>query len=1230
MPRPELPLDPNDGVVALFASELRRLRAECGNPGYRELARRAHYSVTALSSAAAGQKLPSLAVTLAFVRACGGDAQRWETRWKDIAAELAREAEPPAPQAAAPYVGLAAFQQSDSELFFGREALVDAALRKLDSGRLLVLFGASGSGKSSLLRAGIIPAIESGALSDQLHKWRSIVFTPGRSPFRECAVRFAGALDTIPTSLYNELCADRHNLSLLARRILVDAPAETELLICIDQFEEVFTQCTDLAERTAFIDALLTAVEHPDSRIRVVLTVRADFYGSCTEHPGLLAALQEAQFAVGPLSTEELQRAITQPARRADCVVEGQLLATLVAEAAGRPGALPLVSHALLQTWHRRSGNRLTLAGYQACGGIHGALAQTAEDTFQQLTAAQQALAQQLFRRLVVLSQDAEDTKRTLDLAGLGEDQLPVVHALAEQRLITVHSSTVELTHEALIRGWPRLRQWLDEDRAGQLARQSLEDAAIDWQRHDRDSHLLYRGARLDATRSLDELSPAAQEFLATSGHAARRRSRLRTAGIAGLATLTALAVAASIIAGVNVVAADRQHAVALSRQLAAQSRELADSDPVNARQLATAAWRVSPTAEAVESLARFLAERRGVLVGHQGAVHGVAFRPDGESLASSSTDGTVRRWDPHTGAPVGLPARGHDGEVSRIAFGRSAMVTGGKDGTVRRWHPDTGQPVGAPLTGHRGPVLGVALSPDEHVIAGVGADGTLRLWDAADGHSLRPPIAAHPRDAAAVAFSPSGGTIATGGQDGLVRLWDATTGAAVGEPMAGHTAGVIGLAFSPDGRLLASTSGDRTARVWEVATGRSMLSLTGHTDLVHAAAFSPDGTRLATASRDKSVLLWDPRTGAQLGTPLLGHTDEVCAVTFSPDGRELVTGSSDRTVRRWDATTGRLIGSPLTGHSGRVYGVAYLPDGGRVLSSSADHTVRSWDPQLGTPVDPAVAAHNDTGSGLAVSPDGTVIAASNTDFSLQLTGHPPLTGHTGRIYSAAFSPDGKSLATGGDDGTARLWNPISGQPVGEPLSTGRSAVYTVAFSPDGRLLATGGNDGLIRLWEPATGRMLGDPIRADKEAVFGLAFSPDGRVLASAGNAHQVRFWDPGTRRETGSALEHPDVVFGLAFSPDGRLLATAGGDHAVRLWDPVTRTAAGAVLSGHTDGVFSVAFSPDGRQLASASFDRTVRLWDPVPYRDPHAAVCQGLAPMDERLWQRFAPDEPMPGGC
>lgn len=1216
MPRAERPLGDDDDAVTRFAADLRRLRQDAGGPPYRELAARAHYSTSTLADAAAGRKMPSLPVALAYVRACGGDPAVWEERWHAAVAEsrttpTADPAHGGDGRQRGPYVGLAAYGPQDAEWFFGRERLTEDMVYRVRSQRFLAVFGASGSGKSSLLRAGLLPRIRSGT-APAAEQWPAVLLTPGPHPLDACAAHVAAFSKGSATELREELGRSARALHLTVLQALADRPPEIDLLLVVDQFEEVFTLCTDAGERDRFISALLSAAKIAGSRTRLVLGVRADFYARCSQHPDLVEALRDAQLPVGPMTADDLRQAITRPAIRAECTVEGALLARVMADAAGEANALPLVSHALLETWCRRRGHALTLAGYEAAGGIRHALARTAEAVYTGLTGDQQHLVRGILLRLVALGEGTGDTKRRvrrdeLDGTDLGIDE--VLEALASARLVTLDTDTVEITHEALLRAWPRLRDWINQDRAGLLVHRQLSEAAAQWVREGLDSGALYRGARLAsagewAERHRDDvlLDDSIREFLAASVRQENRLACLRRSAIAMLVILALVASGAAAIAFQQRASARAERDRAVAEQVLTEADQVRGTDTSLAAQLTLAAHRIRPLPE---SSAGLLATQNiplsTPLLGHTGAVYAVAFSPDGRLLATGADDAAIRLWslsDPTRPTLVGPPLRGHSSWVYWLRFspdGRT-LASASRDHTVRLWNvTDPARPTAwsAPLSGHTSYVFSVSFSGDGHTLATASYDGTVRLWDVHDPArpaAIGPPLTEHPASIASATFSPDGRTVASASHDHTIRLWNVTDPrhpVLWRPPLRGHSDVVYAVAFSADGHTLASVSNDRTVRLWDVhdpaRTTPLGAPLKGHTDTILAVAFSPDGRTLATGGADHTIRLWDvqdPAHPAPLLAPLNGHTGFVNWIDFSPDGRHLASVSDDHTVRLWT-----LPGTTLTGHTGTVSTIAFSPDGRTLASGGDDRTIRLWD--LRNPARPR-------GFG------------------------PPLTAHTGAVTRVAFQPGGKELASAGSDGTTRLWDvrdPSHPQPYAAIRTEAAGRANALAYSPDGHVLVTDGPHHSLRLWDVRNSTLpvaLTAPLTGHISLVHWAAFSPDGRILASSSEDEKVRLWDvtdPAHPR-TLSPIRTGDTggTRWAAFAPGGRVLATADVGHSVRLWnirDPAHVAPLGRPLTGHTGPVNWVGFAPDGRTLASAADDGTLRLWD---VHDPARAEALG----------------------
>ncbi|MDQ7808647.1 hypothetical protein Q5425_33355 [Amycolatopsis sp. A133] len=1144
MPRPERPLDPAAGPVQELAAGLREVRRRAGNPGYRELAGRAGYSAATLANAAGGRQLPSLAVTLAFVDACGGDTAEWERRWRHAATETTRSRERRTADRnrsaeKAPYQGLTAYGVEDSALFFGRQKVVGQLVSSCEQNRFVALFGVSGSGKSSILRAGLIPALGGNGVPPRKHScFFPVLLTPGSGPMGNLRL----ALDRLP-------------------------PGRDAVLV-VDQFEELFTLCADAEERTRFAEALAEQARRPEAATRVVIGVRADFYAHCIGLRALAPLLAGTGLPVETLSEDELREVVTEPARRSGLSVERALVTRIVAEAAGQPGALPLLSHALLETWRQRRSTVLTVDGYDAAGGVSEAISQTAEAWYQDLTVEQRNTVREIMVRLVALGEEGvKDTRRRVDRAELdfpSSDE--VLRGLADARLVVLGGTTVEIAHEALIEAWPRLHRWLAADReALRRNRRLTEDSRI-WCANGRDPDTLYRGARLAAWdgQPTEQLNSLEKEFL-TAGRdrqARETRSRQRRTRLAliGLTIGTTVMCLIAVLAFREANRADDERERALSHQLVANARDQLQVDQELAVLLAGAAHDTKPTAEAAAVLRQAVLDSRmrAKVVSGQQQVFGVAYSADGRRVAGSGADGTVRVWamgdrDEFAGEPRVL--RGHTGYAWSpvISADGRYLAACGVDGLVTVWDLTT-DALPLVLRGHGGVVSAVAFSPDGRLVAGAGDDGTVRVWDRTSGNP--DPVRALPLGggaAQAVAFSPDGGHLATGG-DGPVIVWNLADSAPPAV-LSGHENTVESVAYSPDGRLLASAGADRTVRIWPVTGGGPPLVLRADDGTVETVAFSPDGKRIASGhSGSDTIRVWNTVEGDGEDPLLLhGHQGPVWSVAFSPDGRRLLSGSGDGTLRLWDPA---YPGNPevLDGHRGAAWSVAVSADGTTIASGGADHAVRVW---RGT-----------------ARPDPLV-----------------LTGHGDEVLSVALSADGRRVASASRDRTVRVWDTGSGAPVAV-LHGHPKVVWSVAISPDGRRVASGGGDEAVRIWDVG-GAGVPLELKGHEASIRSIAFSPDGRQVASTSQDTTVRVWNADGRGAPRVLRGSPGLVWTVAYSPDGRELATGGDDGNIRIWS----TNGGGpprILRGHRGPVWSLSFHPDGRQLVSAGHDRSERIWD------------------------------------
>lgn len=1121
------------------------------------------------------------AETVQRLDAGAGLASRRRTELRELERELAadvadlntlrgRTVQPGRAQAACPFKGLAPFDVGDAELFFGRERLVAELVARLPGASLLGVIGPSGSGKSSVVRAGLLPALAAGVLPGS-ERWGRVLLRPGEQP----GVALASALGGMPL-----------------RAALAHVEPGERLLVVVDQSEEVFTVCTDPAERGAFLDELASAADG-DGRLLVVLALRADFYGACASHPRLARMLGANQVLVGPMRPDELSRAIEAPAAAAGLVVEPELAARLVEETAGRTGGLPLLSTTLLELWERRSGDRLTIGAYERTGGVNGAVARLAERAYDRLSPSEAVVARNMLVRLAGAGEAEVAVKRQVPLAelDLGRDAAArrVLDVLTANRLVTVGGDTVEVAHEALLREWPRLRGWLEQDAETRRLHQHITLAAREWDAGGRDPGELYRGARLASALDLaaehgDALNRLEREFLdearlvseRESVRARRMNRRLRML-LAGALVAFAAAGAAGLVALDQRGDARRSATVAEAERLGAQALTVDELDRalLLARTGVALEDSVATRGNLLAALLRVPRGSLGVLPDvRDNAIYGIALSPRGDRIAVGDHVGEVRLFDARTRRELGS-YRLQQGLVQRLAF----------------------SPDGAKL----------AVAGQEPADEPPGA-----LIDVLDARTLErlqrivlPPLPAGGIAGASPSFTADGrGLVVVQNplevpQRRAVFRVDLDRGAIVGRPLR-LPGGAVDAAYSSDRRrmFVASTEEDVT---YELDTS-DLRVRARHPAGGSAVALHPDENVLAVGAEDGSMRFVELRSG-RLQRLAGKHAAAVSSMAFSADGRTLVSGDSNGGLIVWDVEH-RVLREPLEGHAAEVSTLVTTPDGRTAISAgSNDGKVAFWDLDgsrrlvRGVPLAGRFVADESTPRGVALSPDDRTLAVTHENGTVELIDtstlkpRAVLEAFDEIALATDFDPNGRLLAVAGDKGELGIWDARTLTPV-RRLEGLRGWVQAVAFSPDGRRVAAGDNtgDSRILIWDVPSGR------RTAFESAFNpsqLTFSSDGRLLAAAGRERGVEVRDVASGRLVGKP-RLDEMARSVAFSPDGDLLFVGlyngtGTFLSTKDWKPV-----GAGIRGHGHRILNAHFTPDGRTLATSSADGTAQLWD------------------------------------
>ena len=1114
-----------------------------------------------------------------------------------------------------PFPGLQYFEAIHAPVFYGRDRaieLVQERLRHLagSGSALLLLLGASGCGKSSLVRAGVLPQLK----ADPSRSWLLLEpFRPGRDPFQwlqraldQAAGRPSPRTDTASEASEGKgptLSAANVLQQLEALRVREGRQDATALLV-VDQMEELLLGPSQGEEAgrglepqraDQFLELLRDLRRTGGGRLLILATLRSDFLAVLEQHP--CGLVREAdQLLVSPMQPEDYGQVIDGPAERMGLRLQPGLKERLVNDT-GTGDALPLLAFTLKELWEcrqRRGGPQtsangdawdFTLDDYEGLGGLAGSVQVAADKALASYSLSESdmsALRQAFVLHLVRVNDEGQFSRRPARWQELPEASVPILQRFVEERLVVSgrEEGTLEVAHEALLRVWPLLVGWLEEAREVLLGSQQLEADLSQWQQArpaDKPETLL-SGLKLNKARVwLAEpstlLRPDLRAYIEASAARARRNRNL---AIGFGATVFTAITAASLIA-------NHQRQLAMVReQMVLVQASLESTKGVEGLIRAIAITRPSTAelkTEVMDLLLRALQtsqETNMLNVKADAWSYLVAYSPNGPRIIHHTAN-SLRVLDAMSFKPVESSLQRAEDFTSHIGFGMGPVayssnglriVAVSRD-SIKVWDVMSGRTIGSLVLGHGREVKSVAFSPDGSRVVYGSDDKTLQVWDILSRKVIGSPFKGHTSPVISVAWSNDGRRIASGSSDS-VRVWDANNGKPIGSPLKGYDGTDWTIGFTPEGLRIVTGSYDGSLQLRDAESGEPMGSpLRGHTRLPFSVAFSPDGRSIVSGSRD-SVRVWDTQTGSPISTVLHGHTNPVGSVKFSKDGRLIVSGSEDKTIRLWDAASGKLIGQPLKGHAGSVFSAAFSRDGRRIVSGSADKTVRVWDATSGKPI-----------------------------------GN-PFKGHSNGVIRVAYSPDDKHIVSTSWDKTLRLWDAASGKPIGRPFKGHTNGIFSAEFSPDGRRILSGSGDNTLRVWDVASGGIVGAPINLTMDATSGTSFSeaiwssayrPDGQHFVSGSQDNTLRIWNAKSSKQIRILHGHTGPVWSVAYSPDGRRIISGSEDSTVRVWNAETGKLIGSPLQGHTLDVYSVAYSPDGNRIVSSSKDQTVRVWEMDP---------------------------------
>lgn len=1180
-----------------------------------------------------------------------------------------------------PYKGLRAFEEADAGTFFGREELVVSLVNDFEGrqSRFLALIGPSGSGKSSVVKAGMIPAFKRGAVQGS-DKWFYTHMTPGDDPLQKLSDAILGVAIHAPENWSENLQENPQGLYKLLKEILPDD--ESQIFLFIDQFEETFTLCEDEEQRSLFLDSLWYALNQTDSHLRLIITLRADFYDRPLHYPQFGQMLKDNTEVILPLNLQELEMAILGPADKVGLSIVPALKNAILNDVYNEPGALPLLQYALTELYDRKpeDARYLSLEQYQTIGGIDGALAQRADEIYQQLGYEEQSLARKLFLRIITIHENGAVTRRRLlwteMMSGIDNPDIlnKVLDDFGKYRLLTrdrdraTSLPTVEVAHEAIIKSWQKLRNWIEQNRATLQKRQELRIEVDTWLNNNRDKSYLASGSRLGEFESLltndllalreEERDYLTESVILRDANALRARRINIALSVFSIITVTLLGIALFAFNRASNATIEAQSSARL-----AHSRELAASSIANREQtdlallLAVEAMNTQDTYEAENSLLLALQENplvRQYLHGHSAGVRSVDYNSSGE-----------------------------------------IAVSAGVDGTIIRWNMETGQVIGEPLTGHESRVNFVRISPDDRLIASAGHDGTVRLWNLETGNELAV-LMGHTDTVWTLTFSLDGSLLATAGEDGRILIWDVESQviereieAIPSEDDEAIPVSVYSLDFDNTGNRLVSGGDDNLVRTWDVATGENLLEIIGHTNWVRSVQFDPTGNAIISGDLNGILFFLDAETGQLLDNPLDTElTDGISDISYSYDGNFLAISGFNGWVMVWSLQQRDLIVAEINAHQGNVWSVEFNVDDYTLMSAGddgdiivselsaimsmgsfdilSDGTITEfvYDAQGSHFIFAGMSAESQSdriqtwslsgellyelrvadisGSSeaeawqvtdIAVSPDGSKLAFSIA--SGEVVVHDLISGallwrgqHEVLAQTVEFTPDSTRLISGDEVGVILIWDLASGESIETNIYGMPGGVTAMALSPDEQYLAIGGRD-VIYLWDFANESLISDNMDGHSNAIDTMIFAHNSQFLISGGRDRNIVLWS--LEGEEIQRFEgHDDWVLSLAINPADDLLASGDRTGTTYLWDLNTGFQIGNPLVGPEGWLTGLYFADDTTILASNRDNGVTMRWT-VDTDDWLALACDiSNRQLTENEWVQFLPDTPYNPGC